>query len=549
MRAVETAALATVATLAGCASGERMVRLSPFGDDEPAPDRINLWPLWYADGAKNAVLWPLVDWDDHGFAVRPLAARDDDELDLLWPLAHVELESGSFWALTAYRDVGSDLRGLFPLVGWGQLNYLGPAWWTRERAEAREIDGFGLFPLVWRDRDADTTVVFPLWWDLHDSFALAPFWWHDRQSESRVLFPLWWEFAEPDGSSSSQTLFPLWHYAEEGDRRRLITPLGGRGWSADGTTRFVNVLGPLWHHSSSGPDEAYTAVVWPLFTAERDGAASTTTLLPLWSHEVDPARQLDETSLLLGAGRHRRDLHGESWRAWPLFATSDHPSHESFSDLFTLWGRREQEGARETQVGTALLFQFDQWDLAAAEADTSWEAHVATLLSFGHDATPTLRPDLLTAVGSDAADPRFARDHVGVLFDWFLWESTTRTGATKPSTPLARHQRIPLLFERESDPTRREWDALLWCVHSTETSAESRFVVGWGLYRSVDRGDRVSRDLFPFMTWDEDAAADRSSFSFLWRLWHRERRGDRTGGHFLFFPWGEEFAAEDAPAQ
>lgn len=562
-----SALFALVALLSGCASGERMIRLSPFSADEPSAKRVNLWPLWYADGARNAVIWPLIDWDDRGFAARPFAARDGDQLDLLWPLAHVELDDGSFWALTAYHDVGDDLHGLFPLAGWGQLNYVGPVWWTLERdrriaagadpgAEPNEVDGYGLFPLLWRDLDHDTTVVFPLWWDLRDSFALAPFWWHDRNSDSRVLFPFWWEFATQDGSERSRTLFPLFHWAQDAAHRRLVTPLGGRGWSADGSIEFTNVLGPLWHRSSYGPDDSYTAFLWPLWTDERLGRSRETSLFPLWSRAVDPDRALDETCVLLGMGRHRVDEAGESWRAWPLFATSNHASHESFFDWFTLVGHRRHETSSQFQFGTALVFELDRWDLpstaapaaataaapavAAVAGDTSWQAHVAALLSFGHDASPPLNDAVLAALEA-APDASAATDHAGFLFDWFLAEWTTLEGPALPPTTVARHTRIPLLFEHERDPSRNEWDTLLWCVHSKECPHEKRFVAGWGLYRKVERGGRVTRDLFPFITWDDDAAADASEFSFLWRLWHRERRGERTGGHFLFIPWGDDF--------
>ena len=540
--------LAAVAGIVGCASSDRMFEVSPFSDEVPSPDRVNVWPLFYSDAGKSAVMWPLIDWDEEGFAVRPLVARDNDELDLLWPLAQVDLETGDFWALTAYHDHDDDLHGLFPLVGWGQLNYLGPVWWTCEQTEERAVDGYGLFPIVWRDVDADATVVFPLWWDFHDQFALAPFYWRDRFTDSQVFFPLWWDLRSPAGGSRSQTLFPLWHFAEHGDRRRLITPLGGRGWSSDGTTRFVNVLGPLYHHSETDED-SYTAVAWPLFIAERGKEWSRTALHPFWMHEQDARNE--ETSVLLGLGRHLASEDGDAWRAWPLLATTSAPSQESFIDLFTLYAHHEQRRADEMHLGTALLFQLNCWDLPDDEGgqsdesdDSSWEAHVAMLLSFGHDATPSAPTDRYDSVTAAQPDAHFTRDHAGFLFDWLLWEKTTQSGPDTLPATVARHARIPLLFEYESDPKVKQWDTLLWCLDSNEAEAESRFVAGWGLYRSVERADAVSRDIFPFMTYDRDDTTQQSSFSFLWRLWHYQRHGDKSGGHLLFIPWGE--ALDDA---
>ncbi|MBM3990147.1 MAG: hypothetical protein FJ298_03960 [Planctomycetes bacterium] len=90
------ALLLALAPSLGCAAGSRMIRLSPWGEGEPSSERKNLWPLYYSDGDRRALLWPLADWDEQGFAVRPLVAKDEHELDLVWPLAHVDLDDGSF---------------------------------------------------------------------------------------------------------------------------------------------------------------------------------------------------------------------------------------------------------------------------------------------------------------------------------------------------------------------------------------------------------------------------------------------------------------------
>jgi len=300
------ALLLALAPSLGCASGSRMIRLSPWGEGEPSPERTNLWPLYYADGERRALLWPLADWDEQGFAVRPLVAKDEQELNLAWPLAHVELDDGSFWALTAYRDASSGSFGLAPLFGWGELRFVGPVWWLHSSA------AHGLFPLYWRAPERGVTVVAPLYWDFGDSLTLAPLWWHSRTSDSQVLFPLWWKFTSADGARSTRTLLPLWQRRDDGVEHHVITPLGGRGWSDDGSSEFTNVLGPLYHSSRKGESESYTAVAWPLFASEREGTRESVRLAPLWARESDPARSLEETEVLLGLGRVREDELGAS---------------------------------------------------------------------------------------------------------------------------------------------------------------------------------------------------------------------------------------------
>ena len=530
-RAVLALLLALAPSL-GCASGSRMIRLSPWGEGEPSPERTNLWPLYYADGERRALLWPLADWDEQGFAVRPLVAKDGQDLDLVWPLAHVELDDGSFWALTAYRDAGSGSFGLAPLFGWGEVRFVGPVWWLNSTA------GHGLFPLYWRAPERGITVVAPLYWDMGDSLTIAPLWWHSRASDSQVLFPLWWKFTSADGARSTRTLLPLWQRRDDGVEHHIITPLGGRGWSDDDSSEFTNVLGPLYHSSRKGDEESYTAVAWPLFTAEREGTRSSMQLAPLWARETDPAHALQETDVLLGLIRKREDELGSSWRAVPFAAQATHPSHSGLLDLFTLWNQTETPRESSITVGASLLLMLDRSEPDASGEFRSWSARLGWLLQASHDSAPVVSAALENWRAEHAPGAHFERDAIGFLFDWFLWESTELAEGERDSRAVAHHRRIPLLWESSRTPSDAEWDALLWCLHSTSSEEERRFVAGWGIYRCVERGARTTRDIFPFMTWDQ--SPDESRFSFLGRVLDLRRRGERRSGHVLFVPFGDD---------
>lgn len=526
------AALLVLVPALGCASGSRMIRLSPWGEGEPAAERTNLWPLYYADGGRRALLWPLADWDEQGYAVRPLVARDGDDLDLLWPLAHVELDDGSFWALTAYRDASTGSFGLAPLFGWGELRFIGPVWWQHSAA------GHGLFPLYWRYPERGVTVVAPLYWDLGDSVAVAPVWWHSRTSDSQVLFPFWWKFTSADGARSTRTLLPLWQRRDDGAEHHVITPLGGRGWSDDRSSEFTNVLGPLYHSSRKGDDESYTAVAWPLFAAEREGTRSSLRLAPLWARETDPAHGLEETEVLLGLGRVREDEQGSSWRALPLASVATSETHTSLLDLLTLYGSVQTEHSETTTLGGSVLLHLERTDPGASGEFESWSALVGWLLHASHDSAPTVSAALEEWRSERELEGTFERDSAGFLFDWFLWESTAFVETEREAREVAHHRRVPLLWESQRTPSGTEWDTLLWCLHSTSSEEERRFVAGWGLYRCVERGKRTTRDIFPFMTWDQ--SPDESRFSFLGRVLDLRRRGERRSGHVLFVPFGDD---------
>jgi hypothetical protein len=573
-----TTMLAATLALAGCATQERLFLMSPFGGDElPDPDRVNVWPLAYHDGARLSVLWPIFDADERGWSVRPVVSKDGDDLDVLWPISHFDLEDGDFRVVTAYRS--DDDVGLFPLAGIGDLNYVGPVWWTRAESDDEPFETAGLFPLVWIDGARTWWAVGPAWvhyrerdgdgeptGERFDFLLLPPSWfWADPEQEERgaVLFPLWWDLEDVDRRSI--TLFPLVHFRKDGEELRLVTPLGGRGWNDDGETRFVNVLGPVFHLSEA-EGERYTALAWPFLAATRREEGLTWRLFPLVSHAPleGGADLLEEACLIThrsgedgwrfnlfplyrgehtgeepdgdaaggdferrqeildGALRIASDENGNAWRVWPIFSTSTAPSLSDRVDPITPIGWHPHEHKDHLHVGTSLVFALDRW---GKERD-SWQARVATFFTVGRTVTDY--------EGSQPSES--VRDHAGFLFDWFLHERVERR-FDDGSTRTARHDRIPFLFELESDGDRSEWDTLLWFVHSESDADESRFHVLWHAYRSIRQGERTSRDVWPFMTWD--SAPDATTFSFLWRLLRWERRGERLGGHFLFIPWGD----------
>src|SRR3989339_623175 len=70
----------------GCVSSRRMMRVSPLarsGESFSKPDaeasRINTWPVFYKLGDRISALWPMIDVDKQGWAVRPFFNVDGDE--------------------------------------------------------------------------------------------------------------------------------------------------------------------------------------------------------------------------------------------------------------------------------------------------------------------------------------------------------------------------------------------------------------------------------------------------------------------------------------
>ena len=136
-------ALPAVVLVSGCASSERMNRLSYDSDSYSAPkssrisggkfddavaslrtpvglqDRqVNVWPFCTVNSRYVSILWPFIDWDDFGMAIRPFYNREGNDASILFPLSSWNPVDGDGWALNVYWD--PDYYGMFPLFHVGQ---------------------------------------------------------------------------------------------------------------------------------------------------------------------------------------------------------------------------------------------------------------------------------------------------------------------------------------------------------------------------------------------------------------------------------------------
>jgi len=147
---------------AGCASSDRMARLSGGVLDEYAPPPatrlraeryrkqpqnlasferanrsgiaavdappLNLWPFFFRSADYWTLLWPLIDKDPYGFAVRPFYNHEGDDYSILFPLAAWNPAAGHGWVA---------------LGGWNE-------------------HGFGVLPFFWRWHDPKRDGAFCL---------------------------------------------------------------------------------------------------------------------------------------------------------------------------------------------------------------------------------------------------------------------------------------------------------------------------------------------------------------------------------------------------
>ncbi|MBR7156431.1 MAG: hypothetical protein IKD22_06310 [Lentisphaeria bacterium] len=122
-------AAAAVMIFSGCASSSRMTRLSGGVFDEySAPPKfrirsekyqkvsktlaarntktqiagindalVNVWPFFFRDRNYFAILWPFIDWDNFGMAIRPFYNHEGDDYSILFPLIAWNTADKSGW--------------------------------------------------------------------------------------------------------------------------------------------------------------------------------------------------------------------------------------------------------------------------------------------------------------------------------------------------------------------------------------------------------------------------------------------------------------------
>ncbi len=90
-----------------------MMRISPLSemnDETATTERSYAWPFYCQDRGAHTLLWPLIDWDKNGVAVRPIYNQEGDDKSILFPLSGWDKNSG--WVLNYYW--GQEANGAFP---------------------------------------------------------------------------------------------------------------------------------------------------------------------------------------------------------------------------------------------------------------------------------------------------------------------------------------------------------------------------------------------------------------------------------------------------
>ncbi|MBA4389022.1 MAG: hypothetical protein C0404_13655 [Verrucomicrobia bacterium] len=493
----------------------------------PAEDRINVWPLVYYRDPALSVLWPIGEFTDDHWALRPVVS--------VYGLDTGRKEYNLFWPLAQY-DTGNDTARVFP-VFWGR-HYLTvfPLYWHETSAVNKSYMFDTLFPAWWFKRDVlgvDAYIAWPLihyknrgnekGWHL---FPVAGDYTAGSSRYSFYAWPLGHAWANPDQSEAGSTFLPAYWYSRDKSGYRALSLPYSRGRDLDGYG--WNLVPPLYYSTT---DKHGSRSFTPLYSwgGSDDGRRSWSMFLPLYYENSDGDDKVFAT-LLGGRKRSRdgdgwlfpplltggwRDSKGSSyWYPWPLghSESSEAGSSQFFVPLYMRSSGRD---------GSSFYSAF--WCRSALTNGTSW----SLLAPLFYSRTTTRSSLFLSMPYSSGCEEDGSS---WMLAPPFVFHETDLQ-STKTVTPLYS-------WGGSSDGAG-SWSLLLPLYYRSGDGRSSFFgsvLGGW-----ERRDDRFSWLFVPGLL-GGSSGKDGASAWYPWPLAHRERAGDSVT-HFVLPAY---YASSDA---
>jgi len=265
-----TLAILLVAILTGCASSRRMMRISPLTEKETTLDtnRINTWPLLYKNDKAMSIVWPIMDFDKDGFAIRPVFNKDNNDYSILFPLCGWNPKDKDGWFIPACWD--KNYFAIIPVSRFGNgFNYLGPVWWDSEVTDNYEC---GIFPLVDHFGKGDYNItlfykgkdykgsfwgIVPLVHNDKKDFWFFPLYSYKNKNDEinqKLLLGFLGGMTNYKNGDYSSYITPLFGVSKKNEKSKIVTPLYINSKSKYDSLTFIPPF--LWYSydSSNAPN-------------------------------------------------------------------------------------------------------------------------------------------------------------------------------------------------------------------------------------------------------------------------------------------------------
>ena len=522
--AAVAAAAVVAAGLAGCTTAQR--KTTPFysqassspkpekagtaakSEAERAVDRVNLWPVAYWRKPVGSVLWPLLTFSEDHWA--------------LWPL------------YSQYRQDGADGK-------WDEFNVLWP--WAQFDANARN---YRIFPVFWGHDETKGTPYFglvPLWWKSAE-WTLTPL--AGWNKNGVWLVPLagtggqrWesgdWTWVAAFGIFGGGTArharwlwtFPVFKYGQE---RWEQWREGKEGYRR---SEFSLALGLLWDYEwkaegygqwrRSTPESREISMLADFVRWEWERGTNVYARgFPVWVHRL-PADYRERAGWMDGDVLPPEVRPIEPERRARILA--DVAAAKATNE----WVHMDEDGALRLKK---------RWELVPEAPFYDWSRREEAWSMLVYRRASTLGGGFTDAEGKPAK-----------------WDGEAEASGCRMN--LLRKDGIPLLADlevrrevrfdlasgrKELDRREADYHVLGLLYRRTERRGvpeepdRVRHRVLWKLWDWERKGEEVSLDMFPGVTWDSRADGYRKA-AWLWRLfrWEKDAEGG-TSVDVLFIP-------------
>lgn len=346
----------TLLLIVSCASSRRLARVFNEKTDNTSKeaDRTNMFPLFYISGNSTSFLWPLIDSDEHGFSIRPLFNKEDDEYAMLFPLSAWNPVENEGWVGPYYWN--KNHSALFPL-------YYKDDEHTQFLTYYSHPGGSCLFPLYLYFDDANETGFYTLLGGLSKhgdstNVMAALLWWSGSKpgSSYKTLFPIFHHGLDKD--EECLYIFPWLSYKDKHESASMLFPLFYQSSNDQGDYSFYTLLGG--HSRDGSSSDTMAALLW--WSGSKPGS-SYKTLLPIFHH----SEGADEESLYIFPWYSSKSSKSKSRFLFPLFKSSQSYDEEgrlsrdqwNFPMLIPLVEKQNTKNGTNTSALLGALFEHE----------------------------------------------------------------------------------------------------------------------------------------------------------------------------------------------
>jgi len=519
--------------ITSCVSSDRAFKVMPYGSGKKmAPDRINLFPIFYSNADEVSVLWPFYDHDENGFALRPLIHNDKDNWSVLFPLSAWNTKDKSGWALNTYwnkkkqgffplyhwnlvDDQGWLLnyyqyhgnRGIFPIANWGKtINYVGPFWWDKDKDN--NFTQTGLFPVM----------------SFGEFNNIGPaYWWKDN---SRMgLFPIaHWNSENNDGwvfpyikKGANNFVFPIAYWNNQKEER-IFPPY----------YKIKNMEG-IFPIAAWGDSFNYAG---PVYWYNNDDGSKTAGLFPLYTNKS--SENLSEHKLLLGLAGYRKEPQSTVSWTLPLWYHKNTPDHKRDWVLPLFYHDQTKDNNRWV---TPLSFYEKKDD----------SSQLFTPLFYKETSKESNR--IITPLGGYGWSDNDKYKMTNILGPIFHYSSDEKS--------TLKSVLWPVYVGKENKETKTKSTSILWPMYSHETvedKSDTRYFMGgiyynkddvenkthdrsyfWNAFRNKTIEDKYELNYYgPFYYHEKDLTKKTETTSVMWPVYNNKKVEDKSDNTYWF---------------